>query len=87
MFSIIWAAAALILVGLIFQLFNWGFDTSDAGLKRYAAIFAIIVVVMAAFSGFTTTALVDAALSWVGYMVGLLVLRALNAGRDTPRRP
>lgn len=82
MLTVLTSVTGLLIVGLIFHLFNWGFDVSDAGIKMYAVIFAIIVVVVAVFDGFTTSALADAMLTWFGYMIGLFILRALNLGRN-----
>lgn len=85
MFTIIWVALALIVTHLVFSLFKWGFDTSDDGMKRYAVIFAVIVLVFAAFDGFGTTALLHAFYSWLGYMLGLVVIRATGIGRPVDR--
>ena len=85
MFTVIGAALALIVIHLVFSLFKWGFDTSDAGMKRYAVIFAVIVLVFAAFDGFGTSALLHAFYSWLGYMLGLVVIRATGIGRTSNR--
>lgn len=85
MLTVIVAALALIVIHLVFSLFKLGVDTSDAGMKRYAVIFAVIVLVFAAFDGFDTTALLHAFYSWLGYMLGLVVIRTTGIGRLSNR--
>ena len=69
------ALAGLVFFGVILHALNWGFTLTDRGLKLYAVIFAVIVLVIAALQGFTAQALLESVASWFGYMVGLLLLR------------
>ena len=46
--SFFFALAGLVFFGVIFHALNWGFTLTDRGLKQYAVIFAVIVLVIAA---------------------------------------
>ncbi|MFZ1812655.1 MAG: hypothetical protein WAU02_04055 [Candidatus Saccharimonadales bacterium] len=83
MSSILGPALAVVIMHLISVLiFKSGFNTTTAGVRRYAILFGIVVLVMAALRGLTTAALSEAVLNWAGYMLGLLFLRVLGLGRE-----
>ena len=79
--SFVLAAAVLVIGGVIFHLFGWGFRLDDSSAKVYAVMFAILVLISAIIAGFTGEALLTAVAKWCGYMVGLLLLRWRKIGR------
>ena len=84
--SFFFALAGLVFFGVIFHALNWGFTLTDRGLKQYAVIFAVIVLVIAALQGFTAQALLESVGGWGGYLVGLLLLRWAKVGQLTDRK-
>lgn len=84
--SFFFALAGLVFFGVVSHALNWGFTLTDRGLKRYAVIFAVIVLVIAALQGFTAQALLESVGGWFGYMVGLLLLRWAKVGQLTDRK-
>ena len=77
------ALLGILFFGVIFHAFKMGFTLTNQGLKHYAIMFAIIVFVIALVRGFTGEVILESITGWLGYMVGLLILRWAKLGKLT----
>ena len=80
------ALLGILFFGVIFHAFKMGFTLTNQGLKHYAIMFAIIVFVIALVRGFTGEVILESITGWLGYMVGLLLLRRAGLGQFTNAR-